>query len=98
MVFSLITIAATVPLIATSTLQLQDSAQSQQNGIESELKTKKCHLSVRASARMSEARKRLLQGKSVVLRDGKVGSNTTKRDHHFSRARSRLTSFAAFCR
>lgn len=77
MVLSVITLAAVTPLLATSTLQLQESAQRQQNqqsGLEEELKTEKCHLRVRASDRMSPGRKDIVKDRIVVLRNGKVGS------------------------
>ena len=70
MVLSLITLAATVPLIATSTIQLQEECQQKQDKGELELKTKKCHLMGRASNRMSPKRHQQLQGMQVVLQDG----------------------------
>jgi hypothetical protein len=75
MVLSVITLAAVTPLLATSTLQLQDTAQkqqSQQSGLDEQLKTEKCHLRVRASERMSESRKEIVKDRIVVLRDRKV--------------------------
>ena len=77
MVLSVITLAAVTPLHATSTLQLQDSAQKQQNQqseVNEKLKTEKCHLRVRASDRMSENRKEIVKDTIVVLRNGKVKS------------------------
>jgi hypothetical protein len=79
MVLSVITLAALTPLLATSTLQLQESAQkqqSQQSGLDEELKTEKCHLRLRASDRMSEARKQIVKDRIVVLRNGKVRGPT----------------------
>jgi hypothetical protein len=76
MVLSVITLAVVTPLLATSTLQLQDTAQkqqSQQSGLDEKLKTEKCHLRVRASERMSEARKEIVKDRIVVLRNRKVG-------------------------
>jgi hypothetical protein len=77
MVLSVITLAAVTPLLATSTLQLQDTAQkqsqqSQQSGPDEELKTEKCHLRVKASERMSESRKEIVKDRIVVLRNRKV--------------------------
>ena len=75
MVLSVITLAAVTPLLATSTLQLQETAQkqqSQQSGLDEELKTEKYHLRVRASERMSESRKEIVKDRIVVLRDRKV--------------------------
>ena len=76
MVLSIITLAAVTPLLATSTLQLQETAQKQQgqrSGLDDELKTEKHHLRVRASDRMSETRKAIVKDRVVVLRNGKVG-------------------------
>lgn len=75
MVLSVITLAAVTPLLATSTLQLQESAQKQQNqqsGLEEELKTEKFHLRIRASDRMSQGRKETVKDRIVILRNGKV--------------------------
>jgi hypothetical protein len=75
MVLSVITLAAVTPLLATSTLQLQDTAQKQQSkqsGLDEELKTEKFHLRVRASQRMSESRKEIVKDRIVVLRNRKV--------------------------
>ncbi len=80
MVLSVITLAAVTPLLATSTLQLQETAQKQQGqkgGMSDELKTEKHHLRVRASNRMSDARKEIAKDRVVVLRNGKVGSGTS---------------------
>ena len=72
MVLGLITLCATAPLIATSTIQLQDSASSQQSEAEESWRTSKCHLDVRATKRMSDGRRKLLDSRSVVLWDGKL--------------------------
>jgi hypothetical protein len=75
MVLSVITLAAVTPLLATTTLQLQDTAQrqqSQQSALNEELKTEKCHVRVRASERMSESRKEIVKDRIVVLRNSKV--------------------------
>jgi len=77
MALSAITLAAVIPLLATSTIQLQESAQNQQSKkgeLDTELKTQKCHLRVRASDRMSEGRKEIVKDRIVVLRNQKVGS------------------------
>jgi hypothetical protein len=83
MVLDLISLATTVPLLATSTIQLQDSAQKHQQkgeegsaaatgGIGGDLdwKTQTCHLAVRCTERMNEGRKKALNGGTIVLRDG----------------------------
>jgi hypothetical protein len=70
MVLSLITLAATVPLLATSTMQLSDQANEKSKEGQQEIKTRKSRLAVRASARMSEKRKQQLADKVVVLKDG----------------------------
>jgi hypothetical protein len=78
MVLSVVTLAAVTPLLATSILQLQETAQkqqsqqSQQSGLEEELKTEKCHLRVKASERMSDSRKEIVKDRIVVLRNRKV--------------------------
>lgn len=77
MVFGILALATTVPLLATSTVNLQESAQKhqQQSGNEStgddlSWKTQTCHLTIRCTERMNEGRKKALNGCSVVLRDG----------------------------
>ncbi|EON64998.1 hypothetical protein W97_04233 [Coniosporium apollinis CBS 100218] len=74
MVLSLIALAATVPLIATSTLSLQDQAQRQQDqhgsGASESWRTLKHHLKVRASARAPFDERMLFMTARVVLRDG----------------------------
>ncbi len=79
MVLGILALATTVPLLATSTISLSDSAQKhqKQEGNESAAgesdmswKTQTCHLTVRCTERMSEGRKKALDGSSVVLRDG----------------------------
>ena len=77
MVLSVITLAVMTPLLATTTLQLQDTAQRQQGqngGLSDEQKTEKHHLLVKASDRMSDSRKEMIKDSVVVLRNGKVGS------------------------
>ena len=82
MVLGLITLVATVPLIATSTLSLQDSAQNTQAEADVTWKTQKCHLNVRATTRMDEKRKDILKGKAVILRDGKLFVDTLHAPGH----------------
>lgn len=72
MVLSLITLAATVPLLATSTMQLSEQAQNTSSRAEEELKTEKCHFAARASQRMSEKRRRQFQDMILVLKGGRV--------------------------
>ncbi|OAL40694.1 hypothetical protein AYO20_00430 [Fonsecaea nubica] len=72
MVLSLVTLAATVPLIATSTIQLQEQSQRKQEESELELKREKCHLNGRATKRMSAKRREQFQDMRVVLDDGSL--------------------------
>ncbi len=82
MVLSLITLAATVPLLATSTMQLSDQAEKKSKEGHQEIKTRKCHLAVRASARMSERRKQQLADKMVVLKDGRLVLDDQRSANH----------------
>lgn len=80
MVLSLITLAATVPLVATSTIQLQEQSQQKHDESELALKTEKCHLKARPSQRMSAHRHQQLQDMQLVLHDGYIflePTNTT---------------------
>lgn len=70
MVLSIITLAATVPLLATSTIQLQDQSEKVKDQNELEFKTEKCHLGARASSRMSQKRQDQFRDTQVVLREG----------------------------
>ncbi|OCT50318.1 hypothetical protein CLCR_07615 [Cladophialophora carrionii] len=70
MVLSLITLAATVPLLATSTIQLQEQSQTKQEEAELKLKTEKCHLDGRATKRMTAKRQEQFRPMRVVLQDG----------------------------
>lgn len=83
MVLGLLALATTVPFLATPTINLQDSAQKhQQQGEHGSAvgsgdasddlnwKTEICHLKVRYTERMNGARKKALDGCSIVLRDG----------------------------
>lgn len=93
MVLGLLSLATAVPLLATSTIQLQDSAQKHQQQGESgpasgdasgdsSWKTQTCHLTVRCTERMSDARKKALDGCNIVLRDGGLfASSPNTRDH-----------------
>ena len=73
MVLGVISLAASVPLIATSALSLQDSAQTQQvSSEEAALKSEKCSIRVRATARTSDARKRIVAGRQLNLVKNKV--------------------------
>ena len=78
MVLGVISLAATVPLIASSTLSLQDSAQQQQvSSEEAALKTEKCSIRLRASARMSDERKRIVADRQLTLVGRKVRRDRT---------------------
>lgn len=72
MVLSLVTLAATVPLVATSTIQLQEQSQQKHDEGEAELKTEKCHLRARPTKRMSRHRHEQLRNMQLVLEDGYV--------------------------
>ncbi len=72
MVLSLVTLAATVPLLATSTLQMQNQAQTQQEEIDLERKTEKCHLTARATERMSAKHQEQFRDMRVVLYEGRL--------------------------
>ncbi|KAK5045042.1 hypothetical protein LTR84_010190 [Exophiala bonariae] len=83
MVLSLITLAATVPLLATSTMQLSEQAQSTSTRAEEEIKTEKCHFLARASPRMSEKRRQQFADMILVLRGGRVFlRHKDYADHH----------------
>lgn len=69
---SLITLAATVPLLATSTIQLQDQSQKTKDEKVDEFKTDKCHLKARASLRMGVKRQGQMNNMEVVLQDGNL--------------------------
>lgn len=72
MVLSLITLAATIPLVATSTIQLQEQSQQKHEQGEAEHKTEKCHLRARPTKRMSQDRHQQLQNMQLVLEDGYI--------------------------
>lgn len=73
MVLGLISLAATVPMVATSVLNLQSQAENtKSHGIEADWKSEKCRIKCRLSARTPEDRKELFKGSEVVLRDGRL--------------------------
>ncbi|KAJ8114096.1 hypothetical protein OPT61_g3933 [Boeremia exigua] len=73
MVLGLISLAATVPMVATSVLSLQSQAENtKSHGTDAEWKSDKCHMHCRPSARTPEDRKELFATSQVVLRDGKL--------------------------
>jgi hypothetical protein len=83
MVLSLITLAATVPLLATSSMQLSQQAQNTSSSAQEDIKTQKCHFAVRASSRMSEKRKREFADMILVLKGGRIFlDHKTYADHH----------------
>ena len=94
MVLGLLSLATTVPLLATSAINLQDSAQKHQNGSKStssdqnnDWKTDKCHLRARCTKRMNESRKTALDRQPIVLRDGGFyisSPKTRDREHPFT--------------
>ena len=78
MVLGVISLAATVPLIATSTLTLQDSAQQQQvSSEENALKTEKCSIRLRATERSSDERKKIVANHQLTLVCNKVRGTRT---------------------
>src|ERR1700733_89614 len=101
MVLSVITLAAITPLLATSTLQLQETAQkqqSQQSGLDKELKTEKCHLRVKESERMSESRKEIVKDRIVFLRNKKVECAHKKKNNLSHLVELELTDLVALRR
>lgn len=71
MVLGLISLAAMVPLTATSVLSLQSQAETRRSqGLDNAWKTNKSHLRARASNRTPEDRKSLFDGSKVVIHDG----------------------------
>ncbi|KAK4938468.1 hypothetical protein LTR10_021097 [Elasticomyces elasticus] len=85
-VLSLITLAATVPLLATSSMQLSNQAEKTSQQGEETTKRQKCHLLGRASGRMRDRRKQQLAGKVIALRDGRFILDERKQadDHHLA--------------
>ena len=86
MVLGIITLAATVPLLATSSMQLSNQAEKTSQQGEETTKRQKCHFTARASSRMSDRRKQQLAGKVVALRDGRLVLDERKHvdDHHLA--------------
>lgn len=88
MVFGLISLAATVPLLATSTVQLQETARNQQEGEGSsinETKTSKAHLKVVPFARERNDIKNIIKDRRLILKDGMVklsGQNEAVLQYH----------------
>lgn len=73
MVLGLISLVATVPMVATSVLNLQSQAENtKSHGIDADWKTEKSHMKCRPSARTPEDRKELFNDSKVVLRNGKL--------------------------
>ncbi len=73
MVLGLISLAATVPMVATSVLSLQSQAENtKSHGIDADWKAEKCHMGCRPSSRTPEDRKELFGDSAVVLRDGQL--------------------------
>ncbi|KAK5078004.1 hypothetical protein LTR64_003592 [Lithohypha guttulata] len=75
MVFGILSLAATVPLLATSTVQLQQTAQETKDGNGSNIgstKTNKCHLNVVPSPRERSDVKSALKDRRLILKDGFV--------------------------
>lgn len=76
MVFGIVTLAATVPLLATSTIQLQNTAQDTKDGngqaSVNATKTNKCHVRVVPSSRMSSDIKNAVKDRRLILKNGVV--------------------------
>jgi hypothetical protein len=98
MVFGIVALATTVPLLATSTVNFQEGGKSHGNqesnrsttgdecaGNALGWKTQTCHLIVKCTERMNEARRNALNGCRIVLRDGCLyltGANTRDQSGH----------------
>jgi hypothetical protein len=89
MVFGIISLAATVPLLATSAVQLQNTAQDTKDGngqaSVGATKTNKCHLKVVPSSRMSSDVKNAVKDRRLILKDKVVklsGQNEENPPHH----------------
>lgn len=72
MVLSLITLATTLPLVVTSTLQLDDLTHNKADQAKAETKTEKGHFGIRVSTRMNAHRKEEMQDMILVVRNGCV--------------------------
>lgn len=74
MVLGLVSLAATIPMTATSVLSLQDQAErtneKDSGGGTAAWMRNKAHIKTRATKRTPDDRKRLFQNSHVVLRDG----------------------------
>lgn len=69
-----------VPVLGTTTMQLQDGGQQKKEEGETEMKTEKCHMIARPTSRMSAQIKERLKNMKLVLRSGRVfleNKNTT---------------------
>jgi|SRR5690242_15576509 len=89
MVLGLISLAATVPMVATSVLNLQSQAENtERHGIDGNWRSDKCHMKCRPSARTPEDRKELFNGSQVVLHNGRLyvqlSTHQGERLHPFS--------------
>lgn len=88
MVLGILSLAATVPLLATSTVQLQNTAQETKDGnggTVAETKTNKCHVQVVPSSRMSKDIKNAVSHRRLILKDGLVklsAQNDDNPPHH----------------
>lgn len=88
MVFGILSLAATVPLLATSTVQLQNTAQETRDGNGasiSETKTNKCHVQIVPSSRMSKDVKNAVSNRRLILKDKLVklsDQNDDNPPHH----------------
>lgn len=86
MVLSLITLAATVPLLATSTIQLQEQSQKTKDEKVQEMKLEKCLMLARTSPRLSAHRREQLNNTMVVLHDNRMylEKQSTSEKHPFT--------------
>lgn len=88
MVFGILSLAATVPLLATSTVQLQNTAQETKEGNGQNVaasKTNKCHLKVIPSARQSPDVRNAVKNRRLILKDKAVklsAQEDAKPPHH----------------
>lgn len=88
MVLGILSLAATVPLLATSTVQLQNTAQETKDGnggSVADTKTNKCHVQITPSSRMSKDIKNAVSNRRLILKDGLVKlseQNDNNPPHH----------------
>ena len=69
------TLAVTVPMLGTSTIQLQDTPQDTTDKVQKgqdNIKTEKCHLQVRATARTMASRKEDVRDMMEVMQNGSL--------------------------